>query len=198
MSTPSKKRCGECNLCCIELKVNTPEFKKDRGIQCQHLGAQGCGIYMTRYKICREFLCGWQLSPELGEEWRPDHSGVLILQVAQADLPPAYRPAGHGVQLLVTGGEAAITRSGFVEYVAGLVARGVAVYLTATTPRALVNEHLQPMVAAGDLPSTARTLTHLYRLLTAAREGKGFLRKLPHLYRLNLEKQRLLAKNRNE
>ena len=194
MSTPSKKRCGECKACCVELKIDAPEFRKNGQTLCPHHTGEGCGIYKTRYKVCREFLCGWLLFPELGEDWRPDRSGVLILQVAQASLPPAYQPAGHGVQLLVTGGEAAIARPGFAEYVAGLVARGVAVYLTATTPRALVNEHLQPLVVAGDLPGAGRTLMHLYRLLTVTREGKGFLRKLPHLYRLYLEKQQLLVK----
>ena len=34
----------------------------------------------TRPKICREFLCGWLLFPELGDDWRPDRSGVIILQ----------------------------------------------------------------------------------------------------------------------
>ena len=99
------------------------------------------------------------------------------------------------MQLLVTGGEAAIARPGFAEYVAGLVSRGMAVYLTATSPHVLVNEHLQPTVAAGAYAghdpdccniSTACCMT--------AREGKGVLRTLPHLYRLQLEKWRAFAK----
>ena len=196
-ASPSKS-CGECNLCCTELKVDTAEFKKDGGVPCQHLGAQGCGIYLTRFKICREFLCGWLLTPELGEDWRPDLSGVLILQIAQASLPAAYQPAGNGVQFLITGGEAAIARPGFGEYVTDLVSRGVGVYLTATTPHALVNEHLQPMAAARDLPGAVRTLTHLYRLAAAARDKKGLLRMLPHLYGLHVEKQRALTKNRSK
>jgi hypothetical protein len=192
------KRCGACRACCVELRIETPEFRKAGGTPCPHHTGAGCGIYTTRYKICRDFLCGWLLFPELDDDWRPDRSGVLILPVAQASLPPAYRPAGNGVQLLVTGGEAAIARPGFGEYVAGLVSRGVGVYLTATTPHALVNAHLQPMVAAGDMPGTVRTLQHLHRLLMTARDGKGILRILPHLYRLHLEKRRLLAKNRNK
>ncbi len=194
MSAQPKKRCGECTACCVELKIDTPELRKEGQVPCPHLAGGGCGIYQTRFKICREFLCGWLLFPELDEHWRPDRSGVLILQVAQASLPKAYQPAGHGVQLLVTGGEAAVTRPGFAEYVVDLVSRGVGVYMTATTPRSLLNEYLQPFAAAGDISGARRMLIHLYRLLMAAQGRKGLLRMLPHFYRLQLEKLRLATK----
>jgi hypothetical protein len=198
MSAKTKKSCGECNACCSDLEIDTPEFKKPGGTPCAHLTTKGCGIYTTRFPICRQFLCGWLLFPELDKDWRPDRSGVIILQVAQASIPPLYQPAGHGVQLLVTGGEAAITRPGFAEYVSELVRRKVAVYMTATTSRSLVNEDLEALVAAGDLAGTVRTLTHLYRLLTAARDKKGFFSMVTQFYRMHVEKQRLLAKNRNK
>jgi hypothetical protein len=195
---PTAKRCGACNACCVELTIDTPEFKKDGLVPCPHLTTQGCGIYATRFKVCRDFLCGWHLTPALDNDWRPDLSGVLILHVAQASLPAAYRPAGNGVQFLITGGEAAIARPGFAEYVADLVSREVGVYLTVTAPHALVNEHLQPVAAAGDVAAMVRTLTYLYRLVVAARDNKSILRTLPHLYRLNVEKRRALAKIHNK
>lgn len=189
------KTCGECRACCVDLKIDTPEFKKEARILCPHHSGSGCGIYATRYKICREFLCGWLLFPELGDDWRPDRSGVIILQKAYDQLPPAYQPAGNGVHLFIPGGEAAINRPGFAAYVADLVSRGVAVYLDVTTPNTLVNEHLQDMVAAGDLAAIARTLIHLHRLQLGAWYKKGFFRILPHLYRLYLEKARARIKN---
>jgi hypothetical protein len=192
------KSCGACTQCCVELVIDTPEFKKDAHVPCAHLTAQGCGIYQTRFKICRAFLCGWMLSSELGEDWRPDRSGVLMMQVPQNDLPERYRLAGHGVLLLITGGEAAITRPGFAEHVLELVSRGVGVYLTAISPKALVNEYLEPMVAAKDAPGAGRTLLHLYRLLAATRTRKAVLALLPHFYRLQLEKWRTAANNRNK
>jgi len=133
--------------------------------------------------------------PELDADWRPDRSGILILRVAQASLPKAYQPAGNGVQLLVTGGEAAVTRPGFAEYVVDLLSRGVGMYMTTTTPRSLLNEYLQPFAAARDAVGARRTLIHLYRLLTVARGRKGLLWMLSHFYRLHLEKWRLVAKN---
>lgn len=187
---PPSKSCGECNLCCIELPIETPELRKKAQIPCSHLTAKGCGIYETRFPICRQFLCGWRLFPELDADWRPDRSGVLILQVPQISIPKIYQPAGHGVQLLITGGEAAVTRPGFAEYVLDQVSRGVAVYMTATTPRALLNEYLQSLAAPENLPAARRIILHLYRLLMAAKAGKGFLGMLPYFYRLHVEKQR--------
>jgi hypothetical protein len=191
---PPSKSCGECNLCCIELPIETPELRKKAQTPCSHLTTKGCGIYEARFPICRQFLCGWRLFPELDADWRPDRSGVLILQVPQISIPKIYQPAGHGVQLLITGGEAAVTRPGFAEYVLDQVSRGVAVYMTATTPRALLNEYLQPLAAPENLPAARRIILHLYRLLMAAKAGKGFLGMLPYFYRLHLEKQRAALK----
>jgi hypothetical protein len=193
VSAPTSKSCGECNLCCIVLPIETPELRKKAQTPCSHLTSKGCGIYTTRFPICRQFLCGWMLFPELDADWRPDRSGVMILQVPQVSIPKIYQPAGHGVQLLITGGEAAVTRPGFAEYIVDQVSRGVAVYMTATTPRALLNEYLQPI--GGNLPATRRIILLLYRLLMAARAKKGFLRMLPHFYRLHVEKQRAALKN---
>jgi hypothetical protein len=193
VSAPTSKSCGECNLCCIELPIETPELRKKAQMPCSHLTSKGCGIYTTRFPICRQFLCGWMLFPELDADWRPDRSGVMILQVPQVSIPKIYQPAGHGVQLLITGGEAAVTRPGFAEYIVDQVSRGVAVYMTATTPRALLNEYLQPIGA--NLPAARRIILLLYRLLMAARAKKGFLRMLPHFYRLHVEKQRAALKN---
>lgn len=191
---PSSKSCGECNLCCTELPIETPELRKKAQTPCAHLTAKGCGIYATRFPICRQFLCGWMLFAELDADWRPDRSGVLILQVPQISIPKIYQPAGHGMQLLITGGEAAVTRPGFAEYVLDQISRGVAVYMTATTPRALLNEYLQPLAASGNLPAARRTILHLYRLLMAAKAKKSVLGMLPYFYRLYVEKQRAALK----
>lgn len=189
-----RKSCGECHACCVELIIDTPELQKKGQTPCTHLKGGHCGIYDKRFKICREFLCGYLLFPELDEGWRPDRSGILVLQVIQASLPKAYQEAGHGIQLLVTGGEAAILRPGFAEYVFGLVQGRVGVYLTAMIPRAMLNQYLEPFVAAGDVEGARRTLLHVYRLLTASGKRQGFLRLLPPLYGLEIEKLQLKLK----
>jgi hypothetical protein len=191
-----QKSCGDCHACCVELIIDTPELQKKGQTPCVHLSGGRCGIYDKRFKICREFLCGYLLFPELDEDWRPDKSGILVLQVIQASLPKDYQGAGHGIQLLVTGGEAAILRPGFAEYVFGLILGRVGVYLTAMIPRAMLNQYLEPFVAAGDLEGTRRTLLLVYRLLTASGKKQGFLRLLPHLYGLEIEKLKLRLKHK--
>ena len=195
MPAPGKS-CGECHACCVELIIDTPELQKEGQVPCEHLKGGRCGIYNKRFKICREFLCGYMLFPDLDEGWRPDRSGVLVLQVPQISLPAAYQEAGHGIQLLVMGGEAAILRPGFAEYVFRLVFGRVGVYLTAMIPRAMLNQYLEPLVAAGDMEGTRRTLLHVYRLLTASGKRQGFLRLLPHLYGLEIEKLKARLKHK--
>ena len=194
-STPlPQKSCGDCHACCVELTIDTPELQKKGQVPCRYLSSGRCGIYQDRFKICREFLCGYLLFPELDESWRPDRSGILVLQVAQASLPKAYQEAGHGIQLLVMGGEAAILRPGFAEYVFRLVLGRVGVYLTAMIPRAMLNQYIEPFVAAGDVEGARRSLLHVYRLLAASGKRQGFPRLLPHLYGLEIERLKLRLK----
>jgi hypothetical protein len=195
MKKTPEKRCGECNACCIDLKIDTPELRKKAGVICPHHTGAGCGIYADRPKVCQEFLCGWRLLPELGQDWRPDLSGVLIVQLAQKSLPEKYQAAGHGLLFLIRGGEPAITRPGFAEYVGGLLSRGVAVYMAAASPKTLVNDHVDAEMAR-DLPGLTRMLLHLYGLLHAARWKRGILAMLPHLYRLQVERLRYQASKR--
>jgi hypothetical protein len=194
--TMPDKRCGACKACCRDLKIDTPEFHKEGLVLCPHYTGTGCGIYAKRYKVCREFLCGWRLFPELDEAWRPDLSGVLILQIPYNTLPEKYQTAGHGLHLVLPGGEAAVTRPGFAEYVCAVVGRGVAVYLSVFSSNALINQYLEPVAAANDIPAAGRVLLNLHRLLVTAGERKSTFRALPYLYRLQLERWRSLAGKR--
>jgi hypothetical protein len=140
------------------------EIDKEAGRYCQHcLPGKGCGIYETRFEVCRGFLCGWRRVPQLGEAWRPDKSGILMLTQEVAKLPEAYRAAGPGVNFMILGGEKAILRSGFAEYVTTLVARNVAVYLSADTPKSLINPYLAEQAASRNIPAVTEMLLHIYR-----------------------------------
>ena len=67
---PTSNDCGDCTVCCHSLRVI--ELDKPAGIYCQHcVPGKGCGIYETRFDICRTFLCGWRQVPQLGDAWRP-------------------------------------------------------------------------------------------------------------------------------
>lgn len=187
MSAVKGRVCGGCTACCVELKVDTPEFRKKAQTPCAHLTAQGCGIYDRRFPICHEFLCGWRLLPDLDDSWRPDRSGVLVMRKAPSEIPAAYHAPGYGVELAVFGGEAAVSRPAFARYVARLLAKGVAVQMSAHSPSTIVNEHLD--VSGTDLAGLTAKLLDLYRLLTAARWSRGKLGQIVPLYKLQLDRQ---------
>jgi hypothetical protein len=162
--------CDGCTVCCTALPIT--EFDKPSGITCQHCTASGCGIYETRYAICRTFLCGWLLLPALDESWRPDRSGILIRAIDREDLPEEFRAAGSGLHFTILGGEASIQRAGFADYVATLVRREVGVWLSADSPRTLVNQHLKPAAIAGDNDALTAMLLHIYGLHVQQRQGQ--------------------------
>lgn len=161
--------CGDCVVCCTWLDIETEGLSKKAGILCQHSTGKGCGIHATRPQLCRGFFCGYRLIPALGDQWRPDRCGVMILLV-EKNVPAQYTGAGTGFNFVVLGGEAAILRPGFAEYVSLLVSRNVAVYLSADSPKTLINDYLLPL--AGDAAGATQMLLHLYRLhLEAKQQG---------------------------
>jgi len=165
-----RSTCDGCTVCCTALPIS--EFDKPSGVTCQHCTASGCGIYATRDTICRTFLCGWLLLPALDETWRPDRSGILIRMIEREELPEEFRTAGSGVHFTVLGGEAAIRRPGFVPYVATLVRRNVAVWLSADSPRTLINQYLKPAAMAHDNDALTAMLLHIYGLHLQQRQGQ--------------------------
>jgi len=186
MTALAKRHCGPCTACCVVLKIDVPELRKKARVPCRHLTASGCGIYAKRPAVCREFLCGWRLFEELGDDWRPDLSGVLALRNAPGELPQAWRSASYGVHLVITGGEAAVMRPAFTDYVAQLMAGGIPVLLSAASPYIVLNEH----VPADCDPAFLRTrLAELYALLHAARFGRSLWTRMVFLYRLQIDRQ---------
>lgn len=191
MTALAKRRCDSCTVCCIDLKIETTEFRKPINVPCRHLCGTGCGIYETRPPVCQQFLCGWRLFPELTDDWRPDLSGVLVMRRAPAELPRAWQNVPYGVVLAITGGEAAVTRPGFAEYAAGLLAKNIPVFLSAASPSTVLNEHVD---AAIGLPALRQKLLQLYGLLHATRWKRSKLMIIIPLYRLLLDRQRFLMR----
>jgi hypothetical protein len=60
----------------------------------------GCTIYPDRPQECRDFICGYLMNAELGDEWKPNHCKIVLVSehdgnriVAQVDpqRPDAWR-----------------------------------------------------------------------------------------------------------
>ena len=112
------------------------------------------------------------------------------MRKAPAELPPAWQGAAYGIELAIVGGERAVMRPGFAEYAARLLAKNIPVFLSASSPSTLLNEHVD---AAIGLPALRQKLLQLHGLLHAARWKRGKLLMLLPLYRLLLDRQRFLA-----
>lgn len=75
------RQCNECNVCCINLRIENPALTKKADVRCPHLSNQtGCGIYKERPNVCRTWFCGWRVMPFLRDDMRPDRSKILIKQ----------------------------------------------------------------------------------------------------------------------
>jgi hypothetical protein len=138
--------CGGCTVCCTVLPIETAELSKAPGVACAHCSAKGCAIYETRFPICRTYHCGWRQLAALDDAWRPDRSGVLVSPMAEG-----------GIEFLVFGGEAAVKREGFAQFVATCIVNGVAAFLAMPGPpghyaaRVQLNAPLALAVAQRDL-----------------------------------------------
>ena len=110
------------------------------------------------------------------------------MRKAPSQLPAAYRNTAYGVELAILGGESAVIRPGLAEYVADLLAKGIAVSMSAASPSTLVHEHLDVESPFQDVASLRERLLELYGLLHAARRERGFGILVP-LYRLQLNRQ---------
>ena len=155
MHLVTERSCGECSVCCVVLNVDTKEFQKLPGVPCAHLCNQGgCSVHATRYPVCREYHCGWRYLGFLGEDWRPDKSGVLI-DFQTDDLPPHY-PKRPGIRLTLADKKKALRRP-FYDYVARLIAADVPVVLAVSGPPghfpagAFLNDALKAAVLKRDL-----------------------------------------------
>ena len=156
------RECDACTVCCTALPIETVELRKLPGMTCVHCGAQGCAIYETRFPICRTYHCGWRVLSELDDSWRPDRSGVLV-SPQNEDLPERFRKQG-GIEFLVLGGEAAIRRDGFAQFVVTCILNDVATFMAVPGPpgyysaRVLLNDRLADAASRRDVAAVRAAL----------------------------------------
>jgi hypothetical protein len=150
--------CGECTACCVNLKIETDQFKKPADVHCPHLCSAGCGIYETRPSVCRTWYCGWRYMGQLGLEMRPDKSGIL-LRVQD----------GPSIVLQPTGGLEVLLAMPAMELLGSLVSSDIATYISMPGKPGYTNVmlHLNPALAA---PVHARDLVGVAQAIVSALE----------------------------
>ena len=101
------KTCGTCALCCDLLPVKSIGLKGFTGCQYRrpifHKDGAGCSIYASRPAACRAWVCGWLMSPDVPDEYRPDrvgfvidvHKDLVLVNGEDADAAQIWVQAGH-------------------------------------------------------------------------------------------------------
>ena len=163
----SIRECGGCTVCCRIPKIT--ELKKPAGLLCQHCNENvGCGIYETRPSVCREFHCGWKELLYLGDEWRPDKSGILICLVGEGeDIPAAFPQLGLKFDV-----ESPRVLNWFplIALIAKEIQRGMPVFLGTPSPvgydrrKVLLNPLMANAVASRDRTLMAQALKRAFEI----------------------------------
>ena len=148
------RSCGTCTVCCYALPIDTPEIQKLPGAVCVNCTGRGCRIYDRRPTPCRGFYCGWWLLPQLDDDWRPDKCGILITPETN-DIPEEFE-LRSGIEFLLVGGEAAVRRGAFLDFITLCVRRRIPTFVSVPGPegffpaKVLVNAQMMPAAAKND------------------------------------------------
>jgi hypothetical protein len=134
MTLVAGRDCGACTVCCTFPTINKPEIQKLSGATCRHCTAQGCGIYETRYPICRNYYCAWRTVDIFDESWRPDLSGVMPY-VETEGISDAF-DLSTGIGLMLVGNPLKTVRQRwFQEFVTTGVMNSIPLFVSLPGPR---------------------------------------------------------------
>ena len=143
------RQCDGCTACCAFPPIHTETLQKPANTLCRHcVEGQGCTVYAVRPGVCQGFFCGWFFMLELGPEWHPNQSGVVLRTESFDD---------DSVTLLILRLSAFLVSEEFAGMVGGWVQEGIGVEFERLGPpghlpaKMRMNELLADAVAAGDL-----------------------------------------------
>lgn len=75
------QKCGECNLCCELLPVNS--INKEPNITCKYCTPKaGCSIYVDRPEECSGFECAYYQMDKVNIALRPDNCKVIFEKIS--------------------------------------------------------------------------------------------------------------------
>lgn len=163
------RECGPCRACCEAPLIDDPQLTKLPGVLCpNYRHGLGCSIYETRPSTCRAWYCGWRRLENLGEEWRPDRSKIMIVPISLAN-PVRLE---DGLQFDLIGGLEALTWEPFVTALSLLIESDFPVWVA--VPRGVgfqpLSAHLNmnPMIKAGIANSDFAAITAALRMAVQA------------------------------
>lgn len=161
------RECGTCNACCVVPSIDDPELRKLPGVPCVNTRPDGgCAIYETRPRTCRDFFCGWRRAAWIGEDLRPDRSGVYI----RLTNDPKLTGTSSLRALIITVLRAeALDAPGLTAAIATAMKAGMPGYVVVpgkpgfTSCRMALPDEFNALASAGNHASMRDRLTALYR-----------------------------------
>lgn len=148
--TPLEGRdCAGCTACCSFAPIHADTLRKPANTLCPHcVGGKGCTVYQVRPQVCRGFYCGYFFLAELGPEWHPENSGVVIRSEAFDS---------DAITLLILRMSPFLVSETFAGMVGGWINAGIDVEFERVGPlghlpaKMRMNELLEDAIAAGNL-----------------------------------------------
>jgi len=159
----SNRECGECTVCCVTLRIEEEDLNKLADTPCPNLTVKkGCSIYENRPNICRGWYCAWRFMAQLGNEWRPDRSGI-VLRLNDSGI--IFQPIKDPYNVL--------TSQLAIELIGGGIENGVSIFISVPTKEGYcysllkLNEKLKSVVATRDGYKTQRAMLDMVKFASS-------------------------------
>ena len=165
------RECGSCTVCCKVLKIDVPELKKLAGVLCEHCTENvGCKIYETRPAVCAGWHCGWRGMRYLGDDWRPDRCGVLIVIVGGegGEIPAGFPQVA--LKFDIVDSPRVLAWDPLIGFIASEIQRGRPVFLGIPAPvgyerrKVFLNDLMADAVASRDRMLMTNRLVAAYQM----------------------------------
>lgn len=161
----SGRECGECTVCCEALHIDDGEFKKPADKACSQMVEKGgCKIYASRPNVCQDWHCAWRFMAQLGDDWRPDRSGILLRSDENGII---FQPIRNPRKVL--------TNERAIELIGGGIAQGISLSMsipTRTGHRSYSASLNEPLEAAVQSRNFAVIKSSLLKLIKSASSQK--------------------------
>lgn len=95
------RECGDCKMCCklFDVPIRVESSDEPRVVMIDHMkkgtdwcpaclpgaGNEGCIIYNSRPKMCRDFYCLWVQRDTIPEQFKPSKIKCVLTTVVQQD-----------------------------------------------------------------------------------------------------------------
>jgi hypothetical protein len=159
----SGRECGECTACCVVLLIDDDNFKKPADQVCSNLIEKGgCKIYASRPSVCQDWYCAWRFMGQLGDEWRPDRSGIMLRSDENGII---FQPILDPKEVLIT--------DQAIELIAGGIQQGIQLSMSIPTREGFrssgmsLNEPLQAAVESRSLAAIQDSMLELIEFASA-------------------------------